>query len=85
MSKTAFAVAKLNVMANVLEETRMHGGLISAFLKEMRNLQGLADFGSCETSFRNGSEEVPTMWLTLAAFLMVPLGETWKGKLEDEK
>ena len=41
---TAFAVAKLNVMANVLEETRGHGGLISAFQKEMRHLQGLADF-----------------------------------------
>ena len=41
---TAFDVAKLNVMANVLEETRGHGGLISAFQKEMRNLQGLAEF-----------------------------------------
>ena len=41
---TAFDVAKLNVMANVLDESRLHRGLISAFLKEMRNLQGLADF-----------------------------------------
>ena len=41
---TAFAVAKLNAMANVLVETRGHGGLISAFLKEVRNLQGLAEF-----------------------------------------
>ena len=41
---TAFDVAKLNVMANVLDESRLHRGLISAFLKEMRNLQGLAEF-----------------------------------------
>ena len=71
-----FAVAKLNVMANVLEETRGHGGLISAFQKEMRNRQGLADFFY---SVKCLSE------MALAAFLMVPLGETWKGQLEDEK
>ena len=74
---TAFAVAKLNVMANVLEETRGRGGLISAFRKEMRNLQGLADF------FFNSVKCLSEM--ALAAFLMVPLGETWKGQLEDEK
>ena len=73
---TAFGVAKLNVMANVLEESRLHRGLISAFQKVIRNLPGLADFFYCVKCLSE---------MALAAFLMVPLGETWKGQLEDEK
>ena len=47
---TAFAVFKPHVISKVQEETDVHGWLIAAFLEELRNLQGLAEFESCETS-----------------------------------
>ena len=48
--KTVFNVAKPGIIARLLKETGVHGWIIAAMLKDMKDLKGLT---SCESWGRN--------------------------------
>ena len=68
--KTAFEVARLVVVADILEWTRVYGQIVAALMEEMSRVRGSACFENCETEFwyskcvRQGRVEALVLWET---------------------
>ena len=84
------AQRRLNVLPQVVvfvcTVTAGSGGVLCAKLEEMANLEGKAAFEGVENSFpfkrciRQGSVEVPRLWLKMATQILWNVEENWRKR-----